>query len=130
MRLCLDTNVFLATIIDAEDTADVATELLDSDDHSFVVAALSVMELRAVLTKKEKLEPETVEDIIADIGRDVDIFLPDSGDIMAGVRLQKETLLYPMDAMILACAEGADASLVSFDAELQEHGAVAPSDVV
>ena len=32
-------------------------------------------------------------------------------------------------AMILACAEGANATLVSFDAELQEHGAVAPSEV-
>ena len=122
MRLCLDTNVLLATIIDAEDTADIATELLDSDEHSFVVTALSIMELRAVLTKKEKLEP--------DIGQDVDVFIPDSGDIMTGVRLQKETLLYPMDAMILACADAADASLVSFDGELQQHGAVAPSDVL
>jgi predicted nucleic acid-binding protein len=130
MRLCLDTNVLLATIIDAENTADIATELLDSDEHSFVVTALSIMELRAVLTKKEKLEPETVEDIIADIGQDVDVFIPDSGDIMTGVRLQKETLLYPMDAMILACADAADASLVSFDGELQQHGAVAPSDVL
>lgn len=34
-----------------------------------------------------------------------------------------------MDALILAAAASADVPLVSFDAELQEQGAVAPDEV-
>lgn len=45
-------------------------------------------------------------------------------------QLQSETLLYPMDALILAAAEAVDATLVSFDSELREHGAERPADVL
>ncbi|SIR88895.1 hypothetical protein SAMN05421809_2684 [Natronorubrum daqingense] len=43
-------------------------------------------------------------------------------------QLQKDTLLYPMDALVLAAVNAVDATLVSFDGELQEHGAVLPQD--
>ena len=46
----------------------------------------------------------------------------DASDVMTANRLQSETLLYPMDAMILSAADAADATLVSFDSELVEHG--------
>ena len=46
----------------------------------------------------------------------------DASDVMAANRLQSETLLYPMDAVILSAADAADATLVSFDSELVEHG--------
>ncbi len=35
-----------------------------------------------------------------------------------------------MDALVLAAAEAIDATLVSFDGELVEHGAVLPEDAV
>lgn len=35
-----------------------------------------------------------------------------------------------MDALILAAAEAADATFVSFDAELREHGAKSPETVL
>jgi len=44
-------------------------------------------------------------------------------------RRQSETLLYRMDAMILAAADAIGATLVSFDSELLEHGAERPQDV-
>ncbi|MFC7323258.1 type II toxin-antitoxin system VapC family toxin [Halorubrum rutilum] len=125
----MDTNIILATVIDDSDTADVAATLLDTQSHDFVISALTTMELRAVLTKRERLPQDDVEAIITDLTRDVNVFIPDSGDFTTAVKLQRDTLLYPMDAMILACAEGANATLVSFDSELQEHGAVAPSEV-
>lgn len=87
------------------------------------------MELRAVLTKKHNLERSRVEAIISDLLADVDVFLPDSGDVTDAVKLQQEMLLYPMDALIFAAADAADATLVSFDGELQELGALAPDDV-
>jgi predicted nucleic acid-binding protein len=49
---------------------------------------------------------------------------------MAANRLQSETLLYPMDALVLAAADAIDGTLVSFDRELVEHGAITPSDVL
>lgn len=48
---------------------------------------------------------------------------------MAANRLQSESLLYPMDALVLAAADAVDATLVSFDAELLDHGATQPDDV-
>lgn len=50
------------------------------------------------------------------------VTFPDASDVMAANRLQSETLLYPMDAVILSAADAADATLVSFDSELVEHG--------
>jgi predicted nucleic acid-binding protein len=40
---------------------------------------------------------------------------------------QREALLYPLDAIVLATAESVDNPLVSFDGELLDHGAVEPS---
>lgn len=49
---------------------------------------------------------------------------------MEANQLQSETLLYPMDALMLAAADAIDATLVSFDNELVEHGAVLPDEVM
>lgn len=54
--------------------------------------------------------------------------IPDASDMMDANRLQRETLLYPLDCLILACTQGHDAELVSFDSELRESGASAPQD--
>lgn len=128
MRLLLDSNVILATLIDDPDLADPATKLMDDPEHDFAISSITIMELRAVLTKKEGLESARVETIIADLLTEVDVFLPDSGDLTHAVRLQKETLLYPMDAIILACADADDRTLVTFDAALLDHGATSPTD--
>jgi predicted nucleic acid-binding protein len=45
-------------------------------------------------------------------------------------RLQEETLLYPMDAIVLSAANAVDATLVTFDSELRDHGAKAPHEVI
>ena len=55
---------------------------------------------------------------------------PDASDMIAANKLQSETLLYPMDALVLSAADTIDATLVSFDAELVEHGAKQPQDVL
>ncbi|MFO8113798.1 MAG: hypothetical protein R6U01_00335 [Halorubrum sp.] len=57
------------------------------------------------------------------------VTFPDTSDMMAANCLQSETLLYPMDAMILSAADAADAALVSFDSELVEHGAELPQQL-
>ena len=48
---------------------------------------------------------------------------------MAADRLQSETLLYPIDALTLAAADAIDATLVTFDSELLEHGGESPEAV-
>jgi predicted nucleic acid-binding protein len=47
MRVFLDTNVLLATILDDADLADESTRLLNRDDLEFVTSSINVMELRA-----------------------------------------------------------------------------------
>jgi predicted nucleic acid-binding protein len=49
-------------------------------------------------------------------------------EMIDAYELQEETLLYAMDGMILAMANGEDAPLVTFDSELLEHGAKSPND--
>jgi predicted nucleic acid-binding protein len=44
-------------------------------------------------------------------------------------RLQSESLLYPMDALILSAAIAIDATLVSFDSELVDNGAKYPTEI-
>ena len=55
---------------------------------------------------------------------------PDASDMIAANKLQSETLLYPMDALVLSAADAINATLVSFDTELVEHGADQPQDVL
>jgi len=88
------------------------------------------MELRSVLTKKKQFERDRIDQIENRITSRATITFPDASDMMAATRLQSETLLYPMDALILAAADAVDATLVSFDTELVEHGASNPGDVL
>jgi len=50
--------------------------------------------------------------------------------MIAANKLQSETLLYSMDALVLSAADAINATLVSFDTELVEHGAEQPQDVL
>lgn len=129
MKLFLDTNVFIAAVTDEPDTGAIAVDVLDGD-HDFLTSMLNLMELRSVLTKKERLELSQAETIQDEITADVRVVIPDASDMMDANRLQRETLLYPLDCLILACAQGHDATLVSFDSELQEAGALSPEECV
>lgn len=48
---------------------------------------------------------------------------------MSANRLQRDTLLYPMDALIRTAAEAVDAPLVTFDGELLDNGGTLPEDL-
>ena len=45
MRVFLDTNLLLATILDDAERADESTRFLDRDDLEFVNSSVNVMEL-------------------------------------------------------------------------------------
>ena len=125
MRVLLDTNVLVAAVTRDTDRSHEAIELLDQVDDP-LVSVLSLMELRSVLSKKKRFEQDRIEAIENRITSRMTVTFPDASDMMAANRLQSETLLYPMDAMILSAADAADATLVSFDSELSEHGAKLP----
>lgn len=67
-----------------------------------------------------RIERKSVDALLAKLHLD---------DVVAANRLRSETLLYPMDALILAAADSSDCPLVTFDSELLDHGAVAPRDL-
>ena len=129
MRLFVDTNCFIAATTDEPELGDIAADVLNSD-HELLTSTMNLMELRSVLTKKKRLEPDRADEIQHEITHDVRVVIPDASDMMDANRLQRETLLYPIDSLFLACAFGHDADPVSFDAELQNAGAHAPSTVL
>lgn len=129
MKLFLDTNILVAAVTDDTDRSEQAIELLDESDELFV-SVLSLMELRSVLTKKKQFERDRIEQIENRITSRATISFLDSSDVMDANRLQSETLLYPMDALLIAAADAVDATLITFDSELLEHGAKRPQDVL
>ena len=127
MRCFADTNVLVAVLTKDDDRADDAIAVLNH--HGTYTSVLNLMELRSVLAKKKGFDREYIEGIEARIANRATVTFPDASDVLAANRLQRETYLYPMDALVLAAAEAADATLISFDAELQEHGAKSPEDI-
>jgi predicted nucleic acid-binding protein len=88
------------------------------------------MEVRTVLTKKKKVEMEQVEEVESRIVGGVELLIPDVTDMMQANKKQRENLLYPLDALILTCAEGNDAELVTFDSEILDNGGTHPREVL
>jgi len=129
MKVLFDTNVLVAALTLDTDRSETAVELLDQTDEP-VVSVLSLMELRSVLSKKKQFERDRIDAIEDRLTSRVTVTFPDASDMMAANRLQSETLLYPMDAMILTAADAADATLASFDAELIEQGAHPPKQLL
>jgi predicted nucleic acid-binding protein len=129
MKVFVDTNVFIASITDEPGRGDVATELLN-ESHEFCTSILNLMEIRSVLTKKKRVEQQRVEDVLTDIYGRVDIYAPEISDQISAYSLQQDTLLYTLDCVLLALAEDIDATLVTFDGELLENGAISPSELM
>jgi predicted nucleic acid-binding protein len=129
MKVFVDTNVFIASITDEPGRGDVATELLN-ENHDFCTSILNLMEIRSVLTKKKRVEQERVEEVLADIYGGVDIYAPEISDQISAYSLQQDTLLYTLDCVLLALAEDIDATLVTFDGELLENGAISPTELM
>lgn len=129
MRVFLDTNVFVASLTDEPERGEAATELMNRD-HEFYTSLLNLMELRTVLTKKKRVEQDEVADVIREISEQVNIVVHEASDVVSANDIQREQLLYPMDCLILALAFDQDATLVTFDSELLDADAVAPSELL
>ena len=128
MRLLLDTNILVAAVTHDTKRSERAVELLNTADEPYV-SVLDLMELRSVLSKKKQFERERIAQIESRITSRATVTFPDASDMISANQLQSETLLYPMDALILAAADAVDATLVSFDTELVEHGAERPGNI-
>ena len=129
MKFFLDTNVFIASLTDEPGRGEIATRLLN-EDHEFCTSILNLMEIRSVMTKKKRVEQDRVEAVLSDIYSSVDIYAPEISDQITAYELQRDTLLYTMDCVLLALANDVDATLVTFDGELLDHGGIAPEDLI
>lgn len=129
MKVLVDTNVFVASLTDEPARGDVATEFLNQD-HDFCTSILNLMELRSTMTKKKRVEQDRVEGVLEDIYERVDVYAPEISDQISAYDLQRDTLLYTMDCVLLALADDIDATLATFDAELLDNGGVAPAELV
>lgn len=129
MKIFVDTNIFIASLTDEPTRGEIATRLLN-EDHDFCTSIINLMELRSVMIKKKRVEQEQVEKILSDIYNSVDIYAPEISDQIMAYELQRDNLLYTMDCILLALANDVDATLVTFDGELLDHGGVAPEEVI
>ena len=129
MKVLVDTNVFIASLTDEPARGDVATDFLN-EEHDFCTSILNLMEIRSVMTKKKQVKQERVEDVLSDIYAQIDIYAPEISDQISAYSLQKDTLLYTLDCVLLALAEDLEATLVTFDKELLDNGAVPPSELI
>lgn len=129
MKLFLDTNGIVAAVTRDTERSDTAVRALNEFDETYT-SMVNLMELRTVLAKKKRMERERVARIERRVSSRVTVTFPDASDMVEANRLQKETLLYPMDAIVLAAADAVDATLVSFDAELRDHGAKQPQELI
>ena len=129
MKVFVDTNVFIASLTDEPGRGKTATQLLN-EDHEFCTSILNLMEIRSVMTKKKRVEQDRVEAVLSDIYSSVDIYAPEISDQVAAYGLQQDNLLYTMDCVLLALANDVDATMVTFDGELLDHGGVAPEELI
>lgn len=88
------------------------------------------MEIRTVLVKKKQIPMEEISEIEDNIIQNTEIIIPDSSDFMKSNELQKETLLYPFDCLILTMAKNLKTDLITFDSELKQHGAIEPKEIL
>jgi len=129
MRVFVDSNILIAVLTEEENRFQEAKELLNSE-HEILTSMLNLMEVRSVLSKKKNRERHEIEEVEEDIVELADIIIPDSSDILHANKSQRESYAYPMDSLIIAIAEKADAELASFDREIIENGARKPDQIL
>jgi predicted nucleic acid-binding protein len=129
MTYLLDTNILIAAVTQDSERSEAARELLNTTENLHV-SVLNLMELRSVLSKKKQFERDRVDQIEARITSRTTVTFPDASDMLAANQLQSDTLLYPMDALVLTAADAIEGTLISFDRELVEQGAVRPEEIL
>lgn len=129
MKIFVDTNVFIASLTDEPSRGEIATQLLN-EDHEFCTSILNLMEIRSVMTKKKRVEQDRVEAVLSDVYSSMDIYAPEISDQITAYELQRDNLLYTIDCVLLALANDVDATMVTFDGELLDHGGVAPKELI
>lgn len=129
MKILVDTNILVSTIEDSAES-EVSAELLNLDEHELGVTQLTLFELRTVLTKKKQEPQQNVERIINWLWQHLDFVIDSAPQFSSVETLQKRTLLYPMDCMILQTALEIGAVATTLEKELREHYAVHPELIV
>ena len=129
MKVFVDSNIFIAVLTEEDGRFGEARNLLNSE-HDLVTSMVNLMEIRSVLSKKKNYERDKIEEAQQEIINSTDIIIPDSSDFIEANNVQKNTLAYPMDGIIMAIAANADAELASFDKELVDLGATKPGELV
>ncbi|KDE56345.2 twitching motility protein PilT [Halostagnicola sp. A56] len=129
MKLFVDTNLLVAATLDEDERGEMATKFLNLD-RELATTILNLMEFRTVLTKKKQLDQERVERLLDGLWERITVYRHSNDDLLKSYSVQENTLLYPMDCLLLTTAEETDGVLVTFDSELQENGAVSPAEFV
>jgi predicted nucleic acid-binding protein len=127
MKLLVDTNVFIASLTDEPERGEAATRLLNCN-ADLCTSILNLMEVRSVLTKKKaRRAGASRKRVIRHLYRDRHLCARNQRPKSRRTNDSGKTLLYTLDCVLLALADDVDATMVSFDRELLDNGAVSPS---
>jgi predicted nucleic acid-binding protein len=129
VKVLLDTNVILS-LVENERGSEAGRRILDDPDVRSCITPLNLMEFRHVLIKGKHEERETVRRLVGYLKQRVDEVITDMPSFETIDDSHAETLLDPPDCVLYVTAEVVDATFVSAERELQDHGALAPEEVV
>lgn len=125
MKVLVDTNIFIS-LIQGSGRSTIAKKLINSNNIELGASHLTLLEIRTVLTKKKQRSQTKVEEIIDWLKENLDFLVTETPGAEYIEDFQQDTLLYPMDCLIMSSADLAGAVPVTFDDEMKHHNAVDP----
>lgn len=130
MTTVVDTDVFLAALVDDDEHGETARAFLnDADD--LATSTLTMLELQSILVEGAGMDETAVGEACAEIVDAVDVYEADMNDFGLAKAMRDGTDrgedLTNNDWTLLAMAADLGADLATFDERKQAQGAVAPS---
>jgi predicted nucleic acid-binding protein len=130
MTVVVDTDVFLATLVDDDEHGETARAFLNGTE-GLATSTLTMLELQSILIEEAGMDAEAVGNACADITAGVDVYEADMEDFALAKAMRDGTDrgedLTNNDWTLLAMAADLGADLATFDELKQAQGAVAPN---
>lgn len=129
MKIFVDTNIFISAIENSKNVKTSQT-LLNSREHEIGTGLLNLMEIRTVLTKKKHRPQKDVDRVIEWLKNYLDFIHDEPPSLEGAEERQIDTLLYPMDCLILESSNSENAILTTYEKELRHHNCVHPKYLI
>ena len=127
-RLLLDADILINWLAKETDPATAAPlweapykllELIEAGTVEGMIALTTLLEIRFVLRRKKGVSHDTIERMIEELLRIIEVYIPDEISLLKANQLQAQYPLDPFDAILLAgCLATQPAGLIARDKSL------------